>query len=80
MLDSHEWEAKAPLGLARYQLTEHLVSSIEEKRGTTQAPRFIDKKRLRDDDHKDEPTLDRTLPRTGRSREVGLARRPKARS
>ena len=43
MLDSHEWEAKAPLGLARYQLTEHLVSSIKEKRGTAQPLHFIKK-------------------------------------
>ena len=44
------------------------------------APPFYRKKRLRDDDHKDEPTLDRTPTTRGGTREVGLARRPNARS
>ena len=39
--------------------------------------RFIEReKRLRDDDHKDEPTLDQTPATRGGSRKVGLARRP----
>ena len=42
--------------------------------------RFIEKKCLRDDDHKDEPTLDQTPTMHGGSREVGLIRRPNARS
>ena len=42
------------------------------------SPSVLSKKRLRDDDHKDEPTLDRTPATCGGSREVGLARRPNA--
>ena len=38
----------------------------------------LSKKHLRDDDHKDEPTLDRTPATRGGSREVGLTRRPNA--
>ena len=38
------------------------------------------KKCLRDDDHKDEPTLNRTPTMCGGSREVGLIRRLNARS
>jgi len=44
------------------------------------SPSILSKKRLRDDDHKDESTLDHTLATCGGSREVGLARRPNARS
>ena len=44
------------------------------------SPSILSKKRLRDDDHKDELTLDRTPAMRGGSREVGLARRPNARS
>ena len=43
MPDPHEREAEAPLGLAHEQLTKHHVSSIEEKRGTAQPLRFIEK-------------------------------------
>ena len=49
--------------------------SIVEKCGTAQPLYFI-KKRLRDDDHKDELTLDRTPAMYGGSWEVGLTRRP----
>ena len=41
-------------------------------------PSVLSKKCLRDDDHKDEPTLDRTPATHGGSREVGLTRRPNA--
>ena len=44
------------------------------------SPSVLSKKRLRDDDHKDEPTLDRTPATCGGSREVGLTRRPNTRS
>ena len=44
------------------------------------APLFYRKKRLRDDDHKDDPTFDRTPATRGGSREVGLSRGPNARS
>ena len=40
------------------------------------SPSVLSKKRLRDDDHKDEPTLDRTPATRGGSREVALTRRP----
>ena len=38
----------------------------------------LSKKHLRDDDHKDKPTLDRTPAMHGGSRKVELARRPNA--
>ena len=41
---------------------------------------FYQKKRLREDNRKDEPILDRTLATGGGSRKVGLARRLNARS
>ena len=44
------------------------------------SPSVESKKCLRDDDHKDEPTLDWTPAMRGGSREVGLARRLNARS
>ena len=44
------------------------------------SPSVLSKKRLRDDDHKDETTLDWIPATRGGSREVGLARRPNARS
>jgi len=37
------------------------------------------KKCLREDDHKDEPTLDQTSTTGGGSRKVGLTRRPNTR-
>ena len=43
-------------------------------------PSVLSKKRLRDDDHKDEPTLDQTPTTRGGSREVALARRLNAQS
>ena len=41
-------------------------------------PSVLSKKHLRDDDHKDESTLDQTTTTRGGSREVGLTRRPNA--
>ena len=63
-------------------LTAHRAPCFVHRAKTchSSAPPFYQKKRLRDNDHKDEPTLDRTPATRGGSRKVGLARRPNARS
>ena len=61
------------------ELTEHDTRAIEESDVSSTGPSDCENCGW-GDDHKDKPTLNRTLSVGGVSRKVGLTRRPNARS